>query len=234
MNSNIRVYPEYKKEIDYSSTIIHDLKSPTQAQINALDLLLKGQFGKLTSDQLEVVENILDSCYYMRDLISNLLFGKRFTAQDLKYEDFLFSDLAKNCASELYYFSYKKNQQIKILFDPKIKEKLIKADKIFLKRVICNLLTNAVNYSYENSEIEMKIKQSDLETTCIIKSYGPLISKDLLKNIFKFGVYGRKSTGNGIGLSVVKQIIDLHKGLVQAKTKEPDCNIFEFVIPNNR
>lgn len=232
LNSTNKIFSKNENNSDYTMMVVHDLKSPTQSQINALELLCKGQFGALSSTQLSVIENILDSCYHMEELISNLLFDNQFDEKNLNYDYFLFSEMAKSCALELSYYAHKKIQQIKVIVDID-EEELIFADKMMLKRAIYNLLTNAVNYSYENTEIIMNINQSPLETSCCIKSYGKLMSEELIKKIFCYGIKGQKSLGNGFGLNIVKKIIDCHKGLVEARVEGQDCNIFEFIIPNN-
>lgn len=198
-----------------------------------LQLVINKHFGEVREPYMEIAQELLSSCYYMKDLISNLLFYNKITTQSLSYSEILFSELINKSAKEMKALFEEKNQAIKISNKIK-KEKNIQADKLFLKRTIYNLITNAINYSFKNSEIEIIVSQTAKTTTCLIKSCGNLMSDELLENIFNYGVCGTKSIGNGIGLCIVKQVIDAHCGNIEARVENQKYNIFEFTIPNTK
>lgn len=103
---------------------------------------------------------------------------------------------------------------------------------IKLQDVSGNLLKNAINYSYENTEIEISMKENKEKIEIAFKNKGNKIPKYKLDKIFdKFyrGDEARQSStgGTGLGLAIAKEIVDLHQGKIYVKN---DTELIEFYI----
>ena len=105
-----------------------------------------------------------------------------------------------------------------------------------IKRVIINLLANAINYSHENSEIIIKTNTQGANALISICDKGKGLKKEDLKNLFnKYTSYAKKfrQVGTGLGLYLSKQIVEAHQGKIWVESKEGEGSTFTFSIPVN-
>ena len=139
----------------FIASLSHDLKNPTIAQIRALELCLKGSFGKLSSKQREIIEMVLDSCKYMNSMLCSLLITYKCDRGSLKLsnEEVSIPDLAVECIDEIIFLA--KDKEININVTNSATKEIVWGDKVQLKRVIMNLLTNGIKYAYRNSENQL-------------------------------------------------------------------------------
>lgn len=211
---------------DNVATLIHDLKTPVIAQEKALDLLLQNAFGELNKSQFEIIEQIKDSCNYLKNLVYSAM--NIYLANDnlnLNPEYFNITEAINSILTKIKPIANEKNQKFIMDCDNII----VYADKFQIKRVITNLVSNAITYSYSNSLIEISLKQSENNIIFTVINYS-----NPIKNIDKVFDKFESTSNSGLGLFLVKQIIQLHKGSVFAKK---DINYenkysFGFVIPN--
>ncbi|MFQ8625364.1 MAG: ATP-binding protein [Candidatus Gastranaerophilaceae bacterium] len=202
----------------FIATLTHDLKTPTIAQIKALDLLTDNIVGPLNVEQIDIIEQIKSSCNYMSDLILTILDTYLFDSGQTKinYEEFDIIELIKETSHEISNLSDEREQNI--VLNSELTSNLIMADRFQLKRVIINLLTNAITYGYRQSDVEISLKEENSDIELNIKNKSAYITKDQLTDIFeKFKTTANtkfKKTGTGLGLYLAKQIINAHKGKV--------------------
>lgn len=228
---------KYKEKNEYEKSFVaeitHDLKSPTRAQANMLDLLLKGYFGELNPKQYEMLKLLSNSSNYMSNLIGTLITDYKYESTKLRLKKTKFDilKLTQIVVQNNKYLANDKKQTIIINCNKKC---ILYADKLQIERVIFNLLSNAITYGFKNSNIIIDIKNND--TTCnfsITNKSFPINKKDL-KNIFKKFSKTRNSKYNkdstGLGLYTAKKIIDLHSGSIYAQCTNDGLFIFGFKI----
>lgn len=219
----------------YVATLTHDLKTPTIAQIKALDLLLSGAMGDFTKDQKDMMVLVKESCTYMHEMLSNLLSTYRYENGDytLNLESSNILELIEDVGQELNSLLKEKNIKIHIK-SSKIDN--IRFDKMQIKRVLVNLIGNAIAYAYNDTDIIVEaIKEKDF-IKIQITSHSPYINPSLLKNLFdKYVTHAAKHNkiGVGLGLYLSKQIVNAHNGEIKATSFEENKNIFDFTIPIN-
>jgi len=218
----------------YIATLSHDLKTPAIAQIRALKLVLDGQFGDLNSGQKDMLQLTLDSCNYMYDMIYTLLSTCKFEngAVSLNYSSFNIQNLINECINEMTPFI--NENSVTVVFNPENLETCIYADKIELKRVIINLLSNAINYAYSNTVVQIIISENNNNFFFEVMNSSPYIEPKVLSGLFeKYVTHSAKynKIGMGLGLYLSKQIIEAHKGEIIAKSSKNQINTFGFKIP---
>lgn len=246
MDNNVKGFIVIFKNIDdvkeiednketFIATLTHDLKTPTYAQMNMSKLLLEEYFGKLNSEQHEMINLIQDSCSYCADLIAKVLYTYKYNTGQIKLNivDFDIIELINRLRASLRNLAKEKNLEIRLNTD--CDEFIVKADKLQIKRVIVNLLSNAITYSYENTVINVNFIHNDDSVTVQFKNYGEPITENELKTIFEQytleSCYA-KQTSTGLGLYLSKQIIDCHNGEISASSSVSEkTNTFEFTIP---
>ncbi len=219
----------------FIETLTHDLKTPTNAQINILNLLLSGSFGKLTSEQFEMITLTHNSCIYMSDLIGTILdtYNSDNGFITLQKEEFDLISTIKELCNNNKILKNKNNLTIKI--ENICPTCVICADKLQLKRVIMNFLSNAITYSFPNSTIYIHLDKFENNIHLYIKNQSKQIPESELKTIFdkykqtKFSHFNK--TGTGLGLYLSKRVIKLHKGEIYATSDKNGTCIFGFRIP---
>lgn len=224
---------EAQKET-FVATLTHDLKVPTVAQIKALELLLNGSMGEIKGEQNEVLGQVLNSCKYMLNMISTILSTYCYDdgVKKIKYEKFNFIDLVSECCNEIACLAKEKQQTL--LIKNNFTKNLICADRLEIKRVITNLISNAIYYSLKNSPIEISMEDSDNEVILLVNSHNKVIPPEQLENLFAKYVSNAskfKHSGQGLGLYLSKQIITAHNGQIIAESDEINGNTFGFRLP---
>ena len=223
-----------EQKMTFVATLTHDLKTPLSAQINALNLLLKNSFGELNNEQYDIISQIKESCEYTKNLAHAILDTYLYENGQMKLapEKFKWNSLVDEVVSETSRLAKDKSQ--KIIIDSSVKNNEIVADKFQLKRVIVNLISNAIQYGFNNTKIEVTSEQDEKNLIFNVKSFSKYIKQDNIKRVydkFRTDSITKNSTSYGLGLYLVKQIITAHKGYVFAKSeKNGECS-FGFVIP---
>ena len=111
----------------------------------------------------------------------------------------------------------------------------IYADSDKLSRVFNNLIKNAINYSKENTDIDINVKKRNKEIEVKIINQGKMIPKDKLDKIFE-NFYRldtsrtSKTGGSGLGLAISKQIVELHGGNIKVNS-DKNKTIFTIILP---
>lgn len=218
----------------FVATLTHDLKTPTIAQIKALDLLLNEQMGSLNNEQRELLLLTKDSCNFMYDMLSTLLTTYKYENGDyvLNYEKCNLIAITEEVINELESMIKEKNITVRInkkgeIFDTN-------CDKIQIKRVLTNILGNGISYAYNDTEILITVEQNENNIGIEIKNKSAYINPETMENLFKKYVsHAAKfnKVGFGLGLYLSKQIIDAHKGKIYAQSFEDNHNLFGFVLP---
>lgn len=219
-------------EKSFVAALTHDLKSPARAQINMLNLLLNGYFGKLNPQQYEMIKLTCSSSKYMANLVATVLTNYECETHSLMLNKKHF-DIIKLINELLIQNQYLGNDKnLNIIFSPNVQSCLIYADKLQIERVINNLLSNAIIYSLNSTNIIIALNQKDDCVEFAISNKSNPISPKELKNIFqKFSKtnnskYNKYSTG--LGLYNAKRIIDLHHGTIYAKCSPDGICTFGF------
>jgi len=225
-----------EKRKTFIASLIHDLKTPNIAQIRAIDLLLNKNFGELSNEQQEIIFQIKNSCKYMNRLIFTILdtYSYENGEKKLIYEKFNIKELTENVLNEISYLAQEKRQ--KIVVSSNMKRGILMADKLQLKRVITNLIANAITYGQKNSEIKIKLREEEQNIKFEIENIGKYYTKKEISEIFKKYKTAKsqyQKTSTGLGLYLSKKIISKHKGKIFAKSRENCLCTFGFNIPKN-
>lgn len=220
------------REKSFLATLTHDLKSPTRAQINMLNLLLKGNFGKLNPQQYEMIKLTCTSSKYMSNLVGNILTNYKYESHsvNLKMEYFDLIKIINEILNENKYSLCDKNFDVKILTP--LNECIIFADELEIRRVIQNLLNNAITYGLKNTTIKIKLKKNSKFTIFSISNESNPISQKEIKHLFKkfSNTHNTKINkySTGLGLYNAKNIIEQHDGKVYAKCTDNGKFTFGF------
>lgn len=232
---NVNVQKEMERlRDDFIATLTHDLRTPCLASIQTLDYFLNGKLGELSEKQTLLLSTMKSGNEDMLGLINTLLEVYKYEAGRLKLvkSNFLFEPLIDECIARIAPIAEAKNQSI-VKNVQNIENAFIFADKNEIRRVIVNLLGNAVKYTQNSGTIEVKalIENNDLHFS--IKDNGCGIPKQDIPKLFKRfsqGTHDRRSISTGLGLYLSKQIIDAHGGKIWLESDKGKGSEFFFLL----
>lgn len=207
---------------DFLATIAHDLKTPIRAGINALNLLLDENLGELEDDQQEIIEDILYSTKFMKDMVENILCKNKIESNQINLSKQVYSlrELVENCIELTKYILSAKKQKIEFIC--KAQNTLLPFDFLEMKRAVHNLIANASQYSHEGGKIIMSVFQHEDKIGLSIQDFGRGIDLENQKDIFlQYMSFAKKykTVGSGLGLYITKRIVEAHSGEILLESR---------------
>lgn len=218
---------------DFIATLTHDLKVPIVAESNILEFLINGKFGEITEKQHEAIANMKISNQELLDLVQILLetYKIKDAGIELHREDIELTIFIQSIIEDMQPIVEKTGLRINFKSNGDLK---ISADKIQLKRVIKNLIQNAISHSESAKDVDIEIEQIKNEVNIKIIDYGKGIPQDEIEKIFnKYYSTAKKfrKIGTGLGLYLSQQIIKSHGGEIIVKSEENVNTEFCIKLP---
>ncbi len=213
--------------------LAHDIKTPLTSMIGYLSLL--SEIKDMPEEQRnKYIDITLDKSYRLEDLINELFDVARFNSEKiiLEKEELNLNLMLEQIIDDFYPVLKELNKKIK--FTPKEEIKLY-GDPDKLSRVFNNLIKNAINYSSDDSNIDISAIKDEKNAIIKITNKGKQIPKEKLDRIFeKFyrldSSRTSKTGGSGLGLAIAKEIIELHHGKITASSTLKETN-FTVILP---
>lgn len=218
---------------DFVATLTHDLKVPIIAESNILEFLINGKFGEITEKQFEAISNMKNCNQELLELVQVLLDTYKIneTGLDLEKETIKVSSFVTGIIEEMQPITEK--SKMKINFEIQ-KDSNVYADKIQLKRVIKNLIQNAISHSESSKDVDIKIDQNNGFAYIKIIDYGKGIPKEDVDKIFnKYYSSAKKlrEIGTGLGLYLSQKIINAHGGQIIVTSEAGNYTEFCVELP---
>lgn len=206
----------------FNNDVSHELRTPLTVISTQIELALKKDREK--EYYKNSLEKIDDESKKMKHMVQDMLILTKYTKDNIE-ETFCLCDLNSilmNCIEKFVFFADKKNISIEV---KKFEKTLLKANSSLITILFSNLLDNAIKYSLENKKIFLSLFEENGRIIFIIKDEGIGIPKELLPKItdkfYRVDESRNKSIkGFGLGLSIVKNIIELHNGNMNIGSKE--------------
>ncbi|MCQ2739914.1 MAG: ATP-binding protein [bacterium] len=218
---------------DFIATLTHDLRTPLLAAIQTLEFFLNGVLGELDEKQTLLLSTMRKSNEDLLGLVNALLEVYKYDAEKLNLNktDFDICELTNLVRDELMPLAIKKN--INVILNCPPDGVIINADRSEIRRVICNLCGNALNYTSQDGEIVITINQDNEDLLLSVADNGSGIPTEDIPNIFQRfsqGTSKKRSTGTGLGLYLSRQIIESHGGKIWLESKLNKGSEFSFLL----
>lgn len=216
-------------------TVSHELRTPLTSIIGFIDLILQGIAGGVNKQQNDYLTISLKQAIYLKDLINNLLDLSKIEAGKVRmiYSEIDVATLIKEVVKSLEPVVLEKKEKIQIIIKPTTA--VIVADIEKIRRILINLITNAIKFTQEGN-IVVDCKEDDGYALFSIKDTGIGLSPEECEIIFdKFFQVDSSSTrsyeGLGLGLPIAKELVELHKGKIWVESAYMKGSDFKFTIP---
>lgn len=218
---------------NFMLSITHELKSPLAAIKLSLETLKLRNLPKEKSDQF--TDNALSDVERLRKLVDNILLAASIEnhSYSFSHDRFDFSSFITETVSKIRETTPLDDRTLHAEIG---KEIMITGDRISLASVINNLVENAIKYSENKSRIYLSLNKTEGEIILELKDEGIGIHGEEKEKVFeRFYRSGneetRKTSGTGLGLFIVREIIHAHHGKISIRDNFPKGTIFIITFP---
>lgn len=229
-----------KFQDDVYANITHELKTPVNVIYSAaqmIELFLKSNsLEDFRSKLSNYNDNIKQNCYRLIKLTNNLLDLSRIKNNFLEINliDKNIVDIVRDIV--LSVSNYIHFKRINIKFETNVKEKIIACDTNFIDRILLNLISNAIKFSNPGSSIVVSVFDFESTVEITVKDNGIGMEKNQLDKIFDrfYQVdksLSRSAEGVGIGLFLVKTLVELHGGKISIESEVGIGSTFKIELP---
>ena len=219
-----------KKKNDLVIFLAHDLKTPLTSIVAYLSML--DSHPDMSQEEREKYTRIaFEKSLRLGELINEFFDITRYNLQNIELEsvEINLSLMLEQLADELYGVLQEKQLACQVDVEENL---VVYGDPDKLARVFDNILRNAIAYCYDNTRIQIKAQMKGQDVEIIFTNQGDKIPGAMLQTIFEkfYRVDGSRSSGTGgagLGLAIAKQIVELHGGLIRAKS---DDSKTQFIV----
>lgn len=218
---------------DFLSNISHDLKTPINVIYSAIQL--ESIFTENNDmNSLKKYNSICkQNCLALMKLTNNLIDNSRIQADYLhpNFEKVNIVDFIEDIVFGLV--DYAKEKNISLIFDTNNEEVFLDIDENFMQRIMLNLISNSIKFTKIGGEIYVNVTEKENDIEINIKDNGIGMDENFINKVFVKYTMGKnndsiKEKGSGIGLFVVKNLVELQKGTIKINSKEGEGT--EFII----
>ena len=206
---------------DLYAIVTHDLRSPASVIQTSAEMLLSGEFGSLAPEQANLIQIISKSAIKMNALISDYLDFAQIDAGflRLRLEAVDLRELVQNAVEAVRFQAQAKRHAIVVDLLPEPLQGQLDPERI--QQVLDNLLTNAIKYTPDGGSITLRLRKEKGDAVIEVSDNGIGMAAENLPSLFtKYhrvpGPAGKTIRGTGLGLLIVKEIVEAHGGTVSA------------------
>lgn len=228
-----------KAQNNFISNISHELRTPIAVIMSSnqlLELNINKEKSNYFESNVQKTSIIKQNCNRLIRLTNNIIDIAKIDSgfMNLKTKNIDIVFLIESIVNSVVPYAATKN--IDIVFDTNEEEVIMSIDPDKIERIILNLMSNAIKFSQENTNIYVTVEKSEDTLMCSVKDTGIGMEKKHLENIFERftqidDIMVRKNEGSGIGLSLVKSFINLHGGDIKVKSSVGEGSEFTVYLP---
>ncbi len=217
----------------------HEIRTPMNAVIGFSEILHDQHYGKLNDKQLRFLGYILESGRHLLHLIDEVLDLAKVESGKMKLqlEQVNPAQLLETSLSMIKENALRRSLKLELYIDDSIAELQIRADRVKLRQIMLNLLSNAAKFTPDGGRIQVKARQKEDRLVVSVTDTGIGLRPEDMDHVFepfeqlesrKFG----KPEGTGLGLALTRRLVELHGGKIHARSDAlGQGSTFTFTIP---
>ncbi|NFD57684.1 HAMP domain-containing histidine kinase [Clostridium botulinum] len=232
---------EHRQRAEFYANISHDLKTPINIIYSAIQVMNMALDNKKIDTIEKYIGVIKQNCYRLLRLVNNIVNTNKIESGccKVKLNNNNIVSLVEDIVTSVS--TYVENNDMDIIFDTDTEEKIIACDKDMIERVVLNLISNSVKYKQSGKgSIQVTVQDKEDRVIVSVKDNGIGIPENIQKNVFNRFVqsnrkeYDLTTCSSGIGLALVKSIIDMHDGNIQINSRENKGTEIIFELPSRK
>lgn len=235
-NEKLRALDQLKT--DFITIATHQLRTPLTAIRWILNMLLRGDLGTITDEQRTYLMKAHESNNRMVALLSSMLSSDRLSSERLNINPTataMLPDLADNVLTEIQPLADKRSVNL-IFAERRDSYPRVNIDPQNMRAVLQNLLENAIKYTPPGGNVTLSILEHSDSLVFTVSDTGIGIPPDQQENVFKRffraqNAIRMETDGSGLGLFIVKSIVEKFKGDIAFESKENEGTTFRVVLP---
>ncbi|MTI66174.1 MAG: histidine kinase [Firmicutes bacterium] len=243
LNENKQLYEKIVKDEEFQRnffvTLSHELKTPINVILGAIQLInlqAKSKTDKATDRIKKHTKVIKRNSYRLLKTVNNLIDSTKIKSGDFKLsiekKDIVY--LVRDIVDSMK--GYIEQEKLKIYFNSNVDKKIIDCDIVEIERIVLNIISNAIKFTPEGGAIWVDMKDQKDSIKISIKDNGIGIPKEKQKAIFERFKQSdndltRSHQGSGIGLSLVKSLVEMHGGSIEINSEVNKGSEFIITLP---
>jgi signal transduction histidine kinase len=225
---------------EFVATVSHELRTPMTSIKGYVEVLLMGAAGELTEQQASFLQVVKTNTERLNILVNDLLDVSRIEAGKvtLSIQPLDLAAIAHEVVQEQMRRSEEDEKPITISLDTEPDLPRVPGDMERVHQIMANIIGNAYNYTHPDGQINIQIHKEGGDVQVDVKDTGIGITPEEEKRIFERFYRGEDpmvlaTAGNGLGLSITKQLIEMHHGRIWMESKgvPGDGSTFYFTLP---
>lgn len=232
---NEKILEADKVKNEFLANISHELRTPLNSILGFTDILGTQLYGNLNSKQEEYINDIKVSATHLLGMINEVLDMSKIEANAMKIvkSAFWISRAVDEVCNILSPLAQKKNIQLNKCMEVDFQ---VFADYQKIQQILYNLVSNAIKYSPENDKIDIYVASEEDMFKISVHDNGIGIDKKYHGKIFaKFvqldSAYTKKESSTGLGLTITKELVELHGGKISLISEVNNGSTFIVEIP---
>ena len=220
---------------EFLANMSHELRTPLNAIIGFSEILTEKMFGDVNEKQTEYLQDILESGRHLLSLINDILDLSKIEAgrMELALTDFDLPSAIENALILVRERASRRGITLGRTIDERLE--MIRADERKVKQVLLNLLSNALKFTPEGGRVDVSARLHDDSAEISVTDTGVGIAPEDQEAVFEefrqVGTAARKVEGTGLGLALVRKIIELHGGRIWVRSQVGVGSTFTFTLP---
>ena len=231
VRSLLRLKQSIEERENFVACLTHDLRTPLVAVDRMLQLIKKGVYGETSPMMEQAISSIIGSNKNMLQMLNNLLEVHSYEAgqKNLSFINFDLVELATEVVRELSPLAEDKELELRLKHE--YQECVISGDRLELRRVLGNLVNNAIKFT-DNGYVEVRLSQTSQGTNIEVEDTGVGISPEQKQKIFERFRQGKnRRSGHGLGLHLCRQIVQAHQGKIEVQSHEGQGTVLTVSLP---
>ncbi len=233
---NAQLEQANRLKTEFLANMSHELRTPLNAIIGFSEVLKDQLLGELSDEQSDYVGEIFESANHLLSLINDILDLSKIEAgkMELFLESLNIPELLRNALSIVKEKAHSHGIDLQLEVADNVG--LVQVDGRKLKQIVFNLLSNAVKFTPDGGRVTIAAQRVENNLLVKVTDTGIGIPADDIGMLFRpfeqlDGSLARKFEGTGLGLAMVKRLVELHGGQVRVTSTEGEGSCFQFVIP---
>ena len=221
---------------DFLARMSHELRTPLNVIMGFSELMLDQVPGEINEEQRQCLDDVLTSSRHLLGLINEVLDLSKVEAGkvEVRVKDIALSELVESVTSAMTAVLSQRKQSLDVDLEKELP--LVYADEARLRQVFFNLLSNASNFTPDGGKIRIGALRKDGFCQITVSDNGIGVKKEDLKQIFEpfyqaDNAVTRERKGTGLGLALVKEIVEMHGGQIWVESEYGRGSDFIFTLP---